>query len=189
MLPELPEKFFLYTGALESRYGIDVLVDWFKDDNFLPGWSLVLCGTGGLDAVISKLAKSKPKRVVFLGQVKRNIALELQKHADILVNPRSPIDAYTAYSFPSKTLEYMASGTPIVMHKLDGIPSEYFDYMYLPKSVTHAALKETLLEVASLSNQSRFDFGQKAKNFILFNKSPESQGKRLLNFLISISKG
>ena len=38
------------------------------------------------------------------------------------VNPRQNNEEFTKYSFPSKTMEYLASGVPVVAYKLDGIP-------------------------------------------------------------------
>ena len=63
-------------------------------------------------------------RIEFLGMLPRTDVLELQSKATILVNPRQPVGDFTKYSFPSKTIEYMASGTPLLMYKLPGIPEE-----------------------------------------------------------------
>ena len=52
------------------------------------------------------------------------------KEAKLLINLRNPEDKYTKYSFPSKTFEYMVSGTPFFTTKLEGIPSEYYNYLY-----------------------------------------------------------
>ena len=41
------------------------------------------------------------------------------------MNPRSADAEYTKYSFPSKTIEYLATGVPVVMNRLPGIPEEY----------------------------------------------------------------
>ena len=60
-----------------------------------------------------------------MGQVSLNEARALQKTADVLVNPRLNEGEYTKYSFPSKTMEYLSTGRPVVCYKLDGIPDEY----------------------------------------------------------------
>ena len=51
--------------------------------------------------------------------------------ATLLINPRFSNEEYTKYSFPSKNMEYMASGTPILTTKLPGMPKEYYEYIYL----------------------------------------------------------
>ena len=55
----------------------------------------------------------------------------MQQQATLLVNPRKGHEEYTKYSFPSKTMEYMASGTPTIMYKLPGLPIEYEEYLVL----------------------------------------------------------
>jgi glycosyltransferase involved in cell wall biosynthesis len=46
--------------------------------------------------------------------------------ADFLLNPRDPDWPGSAYSFPSKLLEYLRTGKPIISTRLGGIPAEYF---------------------------------------------------------------
>ena len=65
----------------------------------------------------------------YFGFVSHERALELQAKAALLINPRSPKGVFTRYSFPSKTLEYMRSGKPVVCHRLEGIPEEYDPYL------------------------------------------------------------
>ena len=47
----------------------------------------------------------------------------------ILVNFRSPNEELTKYSFPSKILEYISSGSLVLSTRLLGIPDEYFSYI------------------------------------------------------------
>lgn len=59
-----------------------------------------------------------------------NISLR-NKKATLLINPRPSNEEFTKYSFPSKNLEYMASGTPLLATDLPGIPAEYKRYEYI----------------------------------------------------------
>ena len=58
---------------------------------------------------------------------KQGVAEELK--ATLLVNPRPTTEEFTIYSFPSKNMEYMASGTPLLTTKLPGMPEEYHQYV------------------------------------------------------------
>ena len=66
-----------------------------------------------------------------------------------MINPRSTLDDFTKYSFPSKTIEYMYSGTPLLTTRLKGIPNEYFDFVFSAENNTEeffdAAIREALL--------------------------------------------
>mgnify|MGYP003303651866 CR=1 FL=1 len=45
---------------------------------------------------------------IFTGKIDRSQVLALQRSATVLVNPRRNNEEYTKYSFPSKTMEYLA---------------------------------------------------------------------------------
>ena len=125
-------KYIVYTGTLNERYGIKILVDSFmKNDR--SDYRLVICGRGDSEDYIFAQAK-KDSRILFLGQVTPEQAKMWMRKADVLVNPRQNNEEYTKYSFPSKTIEYLLSGNPLVCYKLDGIPEIYSDFVHFADS-------------------------------------------------------
>ena len=176
-----PFKTILYTGILSKRYGILNLLKAFsmiKDENY----RLWICGDGDAKNEIIKFTE-KDKRVCHYGQITRDEVLKLQKRATVLVNPRTSDGAFTKYSFPSKTMEYLASGTPSVIHHLAGIPEEYFEYCFVSYDETPLGLYQTIVFVCEKSQFDLDAFGLKAKNFILQNKSPEKQCQKIYKLL------
>lgn len=175
-------KTILYTGTLARRYGIINLLEAFSmiGDNSYQLW---ICGEGDSRKDVLALAE-KDKRVTYFGQIPREKVLELQLRATVLVNPRTSEGEYTKYSFPSKIMEYLASGTPCIMHKLEGIPDEYFDYCYIADKETATGLYTTILNVCSKDPAELITFGKRARTFIIQNKSPEVQTKKIVNMLI-----
>lgn len=171
----------LYSGRLNYRYGIKTLLDAFEEIT-RSDIRLVICGSGEMEEEIRQAA-IKDSRIEFRGYVTHDEILKIQKSSDILVNPRTNDGEYTKYSFPSKTMEYMASGVPVIMYKLDGVPDEYDEYLHYVKGNGTAALKVKLEEVCSLSCDERSDFGARARSFVINNKSPEIQGKKILDFI------
>lgn len=170
-------KTILYSGSLASRYGIDILINAFKnirDDNF----RLWICGAGEYQDELEKVIKDD-KRIVFFGQIKREDVLVLQRKATVLVNPRTSEGDYTKYSFPSKIIEYLASGTPTIINRLDGIPSEYYNYTFVPHDETSEALMNEILLVCSKSQEELNDFGKRARDFILYSKTAHVQCKKI----------
>ena len=74
----------------------------------------LFCGYVDLDLIESLLKKlQKDKRIIYWGVVEQKHVFEMQQQATLLVNPRKGHEEYTKYSFPSKTMEYMASGTQL----------------------------------------------------------------------------
>ncbi len=175
------EKTVVYTGALQEYVGIKELVDAFmliKD----PELRLVICGHGSSANYIKERARID-KRIYFKGPVKRDEAVELQARASVLVNPRMPSQDFTKYSFPSKTMEYLASGTPVIGYMLPGIPEEYREHLYVPNEASVKGLSDKITEVLHLDKLALIEHASKAQDFILQNKTAEKQVKRIIEFL------
>lgn len=177
----------LYTGTLAVRYGIVDLLKAFEGLD-APEYRLWICGDGDTRSLIESIARHEP-RLLYFGQVPRSRALELQHAASVLVNPRRPEGEFTKYSFPSKTMEYLASGKQVVMHRLPGIPSEYMEHLTIPKTPDAAGLAQALRTVSALSSDERAARGTQARAFILASKSPEAQVARVLEHWARLRDG
>ena len=122
-------------------------------------------------------------RIVYLGRVDRAEVLSLQKNATVLVNPRQNNEEFTKYSFPSKNLEYLSSGVPLVAYKLDGIPDEYDEYIYYPTDNSAEALSKEIMKICALPDEERKLLGKKAKDFVFENKNKVKQAQRIIEFI------
>ncbi|MBE6584946.1 MAG: glycosyltransferase, partial [Ruminococcaceae bacterium] len=88
------------------------------------------------------------------------------------------------YSFPSKTMEYMASGKPVVMYRLDGIPSEYDPYLFYadPEADPVDGMREILSWVLSHKEEAS-ERAALARKFVTTQKNAHIQGQRILSFM------
>lgn len=180
---ETKEKMLLYTGGLQPYVGVKELVDAFKTiDN--SNIRLVICGAGAMADYIRKKSL-EDNRIVYEGRVPRERALELQKEATALINPRFSTEEFTKYSFPSKTMEYMASGTPMIGFKLAGIPEEYYEHMYIVPATDTETIAKTVQCVLKLPSEELRNKGREAAQFIRDYKTAKHQATRVLNFLQS----
>ncbi|MGB3123879.1 MAG: glycosyltransferase, partial [Pseudomonas sp.] len=174
---ECRENYFLYSGTLDRRYGIRNLLDSFLTSG-IDNYELLICGDGDDRAYVESIAADNP-RVKFLGQLDRSAVLNFQRNAKLLINPRNNESTFTKFSFPSKVIEYMSSGTPVLMYALDGIPDEYYDFCFVvPPGDNGLAAK--LREVSKLSDVELVAKGRSAKEFIIENKMPGVQVHKLL---------
>lgn len=175
-------KIILYTGTLHYQYGIKSLLEAFmliKNNDY----ELWICGSGEAEDEIKNLL-FEDKRIKFFGFLAKDEVKKLQQKATVLVNPRPNEGEYTKYSFPSKTMEYMTSGKPVIMYKLDGIPDEYDEYLYYFNGTSPENIATKILEVCEQSEQELILFGQKAKHFVADNKNEIIQAKRILNMIL-----
>lgn len=175
------EKIILYTGTLHRKFGVLHLLEAFRNVSD-PAARLVICGVGDSEAEI-RAASEEDTRIQFLGQLRRDEVLKLQKRAAVLVNPRLNNEEFTKYSFPSKTMEYLASGVPVIAYKLGGIPDEYDTYLTYPNDDSVSALTDAIESICSMDAESRRNKGASGKAYVLKEKNASAQTKRILDFL------
>ena len=188
---QLPEKVevknslptVLYSGSLQEFTGIKNLIDAFmKIEN--PELRLIICGSGFYTAYVKKMALTD-KRINYKGNIDREEVLLLQQKARLLVNPRQPNYELTKYSFPSKTMEYLASGTPVLMYELPGIPKEYFQHCYTLKDFSVDKLANKIDEIICKTDLELNEMGKEAKRFILENKTARIQVKKIIDLFFN----
>ena len=183
-IPDVPKesyKTILYTGNLGKRYGILDLLEAFKKIES-PDYRLWFCGNGDGLAEIVKSQKTD-QRIEYFGILSTNETMKLQKKATILVNPRHSYEEYVKYSFPSKTMEYLASGTPTLMNKLPCLPKEYEPYIYFFEDESIEGMKNKMIEICEKSQDELNDFGKNAAEFIYTQKNEIAQTKRIIEFI------
>ena len=179
------KKTILYTGTLHQKFGVMNLVNAFSQIES-PDYRLMICGIGDSEKAIREAAE-KDSRISFLGQLPRSEVLEWQKQATVLVNPRQNNEEFTKYSFPSKTMEYLSSGIPVVAYKLDGIPDEYDAYIQYVEDDSIESLKKKLIEVCELSDE-RQSLGSAGRAFVLTEKNSTIQVKKIAMLIKSIAQ-
>ena len=177
-----PSKTIMYAGGIQTRYGVFDLIESFhrlQGDDF----HLILCGSClEMDKLHTYL--DKDKRIEYLGLISTSEVRKMQRRVSLLVNPRHSTEEFTKYSFPSKTLEYMASGTPVLMSNLPSMPDEYKEHLFLFKDESIDGMSQMIEQILSLSVGELKKKGSNAKNFILKYKNSEVQVRKILNLII-----
>lgn len=170
-------KTLFYSGSLGRKSNVLELVKQFsayKDESI----KLLICGSGGDEKYIIEYAKND-KRIEFLGFVEHDKALELQRKADILINPRK-CDLFTKYSFPSKLIEYLGTGKPVITNRLIGIPDEYDPFLHYFKTDN---MIDDIIDVLKQGRKKLECQGELAKNFLEKNKLSLYQAKKIITLL------
>lgn len=170
----------MYAGSLHKEYGIDLLIDAFLKAN-IEDSELHIYGKGNYSDEIEKICE-KYENVYYWGQQSYDRILQEERKATLLINPRPTNEEYTKYSFPSKTLEYMASGTPVLMTRLPGMPKDYEEYVYLFDEETVEGFANTLGEVLQSKSELQ-EKGKRAREFILTTRNNREQALRIIHEL------
>lgn len=175
------EKVIVYAGALREKYGVRKLLRAFMMvEN--PEVRLWIYGAGELEDEVAKF-EGLDERIEYKGVLPNHLIMEVERRATLLVNPRPSDEVFTEYSFPSKNIEYMVSGTPLLTTKLPGIPEEYFDYVFLIEDESETGFAERIEHIISLGPLELHRKGLKAKKFVLENKSHIAQAEKVIKML------
>lgn len=175
------DKFtILYAGTINNTIGLDNLLDAIQSLN--DDLDVLIYGEGDYKKTLVKKYKHD-KRIKFFDFISHEEIFKLEKEVSLLVNTRDPRLDYTKYSFPSKTFEYMASGTPFLSTKLQCYTEEYNDYIYFIKDNEPATIANKINEIFNLNEKDRNAFGLEAKKFILNKKTSKYQVSKIIDFI------
>jgi glycosyltransferase involved in cell wall biosynthesis len=105
-----PKAYFFYSGTLDNRHGIDLLIRGFLDLH-LTNMDLLIAGTGPDVGLIEQIGKQH-RHVKYLGVLHPIIAQKYQAGAYANINPEPPIPESYAHTMPSKIIDYLSSGAP-----------------------------------------------------------------------------
>lgn len=175
------KRIIVYAGSIKKLYGIQNLVEGFIQAN-IPDAELHVFGDGDYREELESLSLRYPT-VRYMGIRPNAEIVEEEQRAALLVNPRPTEPEYTKYSFPSKNMEYMVSGTPLMTTKLPGMPKEYYPHVYLLEEETVEGVANKLQEIFALPLKEREEKGLQAREFVLNSKSNVVQARKILNFL------
>lgn len=169
----------MYAGALYRKYGVDMIVSAFEKTK--NDCELQLFGSGDMESELAEKSKENP-RIRYCGRVSRDEILKREREATLLLNFRNGEDEYTKYSFPSKMTEYMLSGTPLFTSRLDGIPEEYYDYVYSTSAKDAEQLAREIDEILSFG-EALSEKGCRAREFVMNTKNEKCQAGKIVDFL------
>ena len=176
-----PHKTIMYAGALRAQYGLKNLVEGFMAYPD-PDVRLWIFGAGDYAGDIEEAARID-KRITFGGMIPLKEAVEKELQASLLVNARPADMEFARYSFPSKNMEYMVSGTPVLTTRLLGMPKDYYDYVYTIDGNTAEDVTAALEQVMKATPAQLHEKGIAAREFVLKCKNNVAQSGRILRLV------
>lgn len=176
-----PVRTVFYAGGVSRQYGLADLTEGFLQAD-LPNTRLEIYGPGDYVKELQAIAETHAN-VYYGGMLLNSQIVDKEQEAALLVNPRPTHEEFVKYSFPSKTMEYMASGTPVLTTKLPGMPKEYYPYVDFIEEESASGIAAALKAVLARSDEELFRKGQSARDFVLEGRNNVVQAKKLLTML------
>ena len=166
-----------YAGALGPAYGLPTLLAAFRllDPTEYVLW---LFGKGEGE----EEARNAGENVELFGFVTSGLDEKLRS-ADLLLAVRPSTGEDSALVFPSKIFYSMALGRPTASTRLESIPEAYFDTLYALDDRTPEAMARSIEAVAAIPEGDRNARGERTREFVRKEKSPEAVGRALHRFL------
>jgi len=170
-------KIVFYSGVLNQYGGVDLLLEAFgliKD----PSTRLWICGKGD-NSKLRRMIRTD-SRIKFFGCVPEEKLRELSRQAWVMINPRSIDVRDSLNNFPSKLLEYLSYGKPVVSTWTPGISPDYEPFLTIPLVETAAALASSIQEVLGWAPEQRHANAVCVGAFLMEKKTWEVQAGRFL---------
>jgi len=141
-------KTICFAGTLNEENGVEALLQAYKEDEGL-GYEINFYGYGELQEKILAISKYD-ERIKYCGVLAQD---ELQKkflEADFLINLRT-VDAVSSdYAFPSKLIDCLATGVPVISNEIAVMGKLYKNCFYPIKSVSKEGVLDSLRELDKL---------------------------------------
>lgn len=174
-----------FTGAVEEYYGIKEMIHSMQ---YLGSeYRLNIFGSGTLDDYV-KDQSLIDKRIIHHGRVAHDVSLDAQKQSDLLLLVRTD-KLLNKFGLPSKIIEYLSSGTPVITNKIESVPSELYKYLNTYNEITGKSISDKVKHVLSSQEYNiRKNKADLAKEFISLNYNWEIQSKKMQEFICELNK-
>ncbi len=171
----------IFAGEIDEQNGVITLVrafrEWDSDE-----YELYYYGSGEAMDLLKKEAGGDP-RIHIMGLILNRELLEIMKDAALLVNPRPIHQDFVKYSFPSKVMEYMNTGTLHASSHLACIPEEYFRYIGDLGDGSSEDILKYFRVFEKMPEKERDAMAAAAQKFVLENKNNRRQAERIAELL------
>jgi glycosyltransferase involved in cell wall biosynthesis len=168
----------VYAGGLHEIYGIKKLVDSILEFPADVKIKMLFLGKGDQLEYIKQCSKDD-SRVEYGGFLSNEELIPELLNADLLINPRPTSLEFTGLSFPSKLIEYLATGTPILTTRISSIPSCYEEFFYYIDDESGIGIQQAILRVMETDPIERNLVASRAQNFIQQEASEVAVGEKI----------
>jgi glycosyltransferase involved in cell wall biosynthesis len=171
----------VFAGQLTDLNGVQLLLDAIEmvDD---PDLRVTVLGAGPMAPDVRRDALTD-QRIDFRGLVPHQEVLDVYKSADLLLNLRSTEYETHKYVFPSKVVECLATGVPLLSTRTGHIEEEFGDFVFLLDDETPKALVRAIEFISRLDPGARANFGRAAQQYVLRHKTWEAHVSKLSEYL------
>jgi glycosyltransferase involved in cell wall biosynthesis len=175
------KNLIVYAGGLDKWRGLDFLIAVVKNLK-KSEYRFVICGKCDKDEILKKF--DHDPRVDVRGFVSDEELHEICLRAALFLNTRDPsLEKNMVVNFPSKILNYLAYGKPVVSTALTSFSDDYQRFLQIVKEDNPIMFGKKVQEVLEWDTSVRRRHYDELKEWFCANKLWRDQAKRLLDWI------
>ena len=185
-LPELTvagygEFRMMFAGGLSAWNGIPLMLEYMKN-NEDPSLRLWIAGGGELAQEVENAA-AKDSRIEYKGLLPHSELFKLYANADALLNLRDDSDPVMQYHYPSKFLEMLAVGKPVIATDVAHTREAYGEHCFVMDGFSLEAFAAQVERIRGMSPEERCEFGRATREWMLANKTWKAQATLIGSYI------
>lgn len=170
----------LYTGQLVESYGVKLLLGAAF---YLPKeFEVWIAGTGELAGEVAKAAATNGQ-LRYLGLLSTSELASIYACTSLLINPRLLDEDFVKFSFPSKLLEYLMSGIPVLTSRLPSIQTDLIPYFSFIDDLTAQGVASAIQSTCLNEYARSLEIACSAREYVSKTRSPKNQARKLLSLI------
>lgn len=185
-LPELKvsahsEFRMMFAGGLSQWNGIPLMLEYMKANND-PSLRLCIAGRGEFSHAVENAA-AKDCRIEYKGMLPHSELFKFYSDADVLLNLRDDSDPVMQYHYPSKFLEMLTVGKPVIATDVAHTREVYGEHCFVMDEFSLDAFAVQVERIRNMSPEARCEFGYSVRNWMLANKTWRAQASLIGSYI------
>ena len=181
-----PQREFrvVFAGRMKEANGVRMMLQAIAR---LPEnhYRFIFAGDGPLSGEVKTAARGD-SRIDYRGFLKVQELLSIYTQAHVLINMRLTKTIETGYFFPSKLMELLASGTPVISTCTGHVEEEFGGLLVPLRDETADGLAQAIHTVEATRPELRCEMGSRARLYMLSHKTWQAQTAKISRFLRNV---
>ncbi len=150
-------------------------------------YQIDICGFGPMGGLVQSYAATHPN-CVFHGQVEQQELNRKYEQADLALNIRLKEDTNNDYSFPSKMISYIYSGTLVLSSDFSSLPDDYRAFLYVSEDDRPETIAKNIVNVFRSTEEEMIHRSNAGREYVLRHQSWYDVAREISEFLKSPAK-
>lgn len=177
---------FLLAGSLWEANGTKYIIQAIKK---IKGNNFEVWFAGkGVDEEFIINSSKEDKRIKYIGFLTFDELIRVYNKIDVLLNLRLINDCEGKYLFPSKIIEYLATGKYVISTNISHIKEVYGQYCYVLNQNDEASLIKAIEDVVCIDKNELLNIGENARKFIISTHTWEKQTEKIIEYFFKKQK-